>query len=121
MPDRAVVAQKHRDHCQRMLSQSAGMTGPEWDFARESWQRCLADAEQERLASRAIVALSDDRQWLAMLRPAPEEHMWLVYRFHPLTLELIPQRPAIRDTGQDAHQMLAAWMEGSKNDRCPLP
>lgn len=61
---------------------------------------------------RAIVALSEDRQWLVMLRPDSDPGMWLAYRLLPLTLELIPQRPAIPDTGQDAHKVLAAWMEG---------
>lgn len=73
-------------------------------------QRCLADAEQERLASRAIVALSDDRQWLVVL----EKFAWLAlgkigagmmtrYEFRYILTD---------DTGQDAHEVLAAWLEG---------
>lgn len=57
---------------------------------------------------RAVVAISEDQQWLVV--PASDEiGGWQVLRrrFNGYENEW-----ALWDTGQDAHEVLAAWMEG---------
>ena len=63
------------------------------------------------MPDRAVVAVSDDRQWLVVLTPEGRwslagwglnhsgHHMWVTVR-------------DIEDTGQDAHEVLREWMEG---------
>ncbi len=59
---------------------------------------------------RAVVAISEDRQWLVV--PQASDIDWF------LVMELDRDRTgyheydSIPDTGQDAHEVLAAWMEG---------
>lgn len=106
---RAVVASRHRDHCQRMLEQSAGFEGPEWEIARESWRRCITGAQQEILATRAVVAISDDRQWLVVLPKAIKQ--WRGCRLNELG-DVMQQYGLDKDTGQDAWDVLAAFLAG---------
>ena len=54
---------------------------------------------------RAIVALSEDRQWLVVLFPNVHKlrDMWAILRC---------KWDTVADTGQDAHAVLAEWMAG---------
>ena len=60
---------------------------------------------------RAVVALSDDRQWLVVL--TPQGH-WDVlgqgYAYYRNSVWVSLNSSA--DTGQDAHEVLREWMEG---------
>lgn len=63
---------------------------------------------------RALVALSEDRQWLVVLDPEPEDwdemHFNLFHfsrRWWTWEHELL-----INDTGQDAHEVLEKFLEG---------
>lgn len=70
---------------------------------------------------RALVALSDDRQWLVVLDPDGYSGWFVRYRLNAYGY-WIPDVQAgepccIRDTGQDAHAVLAEWMEGRSGER----
>lgn len=112
---RAVVASRHRDHCQRMLEQSAGFEGPEWEIARESWRRCITGAQQEILATRAVVAISDDRQWYTILDKKPNrtdgKMYFTIYGWSDF-MNSYQWRDIVEDTGQDAWDVLAAFLAG---------
>ena len=63
---------------------------------------------------RAIVALSDDRQWLVTQEPPyrwrsklPAVECFYIWR---RCGSMMSFHDVIEDTGQDAHQVLAAWM-----------
>ena len=64
---------------------------------------------------RAIVALSDDRQWYTVLSKEPSRHdgkrYFTLFGWSDF-MGAYQWRDLIEDTGQDAHQVLAEWMEG---------
>lgn len=61
---------------------------------------------------RALVALSEDRQWLVTC----SDGLWCVWRYENLPLSQGARyekpSPIVVDTGQSAHEVLAAWLEG---------
>lgn len=61
---------------------------------------------------RAIVALSEDRQWLVVLK----QSRWFALWDREYALLMVPQYEVFErvadDTGQDAHDVLAAWLDG---------
>ena len=59
------------------------------------------------MTDRAVVALSEDRQWLVVLRP---DGTWVIY--HDRITAYASYEDAGGDTGQDAHDVLREWMEG---------
>ena len=69
-------------------------------------------ASREVSQPRALVALSDDRQWLVVL---DVKNVWNVMEkrygqaTHGFWWKSVQD---IRDTGQDAHAVLATWLEG---------
>ena len=60
--------------------------------------------------ARALSAVSEDRQWLVVLYEG-EAMGWQIYQFRwdGFTFEPCCWE---EDTGQDAHEVLAAWLEG---------
>lgn len=60
---------------------------------------------------RALVALSEDRQWLVVLMPEFAMFPWVLYRRAYEIDHWVPETH-FRDTGQDAHEVLAEWLEG---------
>jgi hypothetical protein len=63
------------------------------------------------MPDRAVVALSEDRQWLVVLRPAGD---WMVHHWIELNQSWYA-RQFIPDTGQSADEVLDAWLEGRTN------
>jgi hypothetical protein len=64
------------------------------------------------MPDRALVALSEDRQWLVMKPPQGDPHY--PYRFFVYCWKRaygLEFHKMVEDTGQDAHEVLAAWLE----------
>ena len=62
---------------------------------------------------RALVALSEDRQWL--VTPDPAGHpLWFVFHWEETATDVgwMVQDKMIEAAGQDAHAVLARWLEG---------
>ena len=124
MPDRAVVDDRPIpgpgcDHCEGGLvlvvgrdkswEETCPRCGPKsipWSYAAP------IDAGLPEPQPRALVALSEDRQWLVVL---DVKNVWNVMEkrygqaTHGFWWKSVQD---IRDTGQDAHAVLAEWMEG---------
>lgn len=115
MPDRAVVDER-----------TAYIAGYEAGFGDRYYEHSEPEASYSEWVSaarpeiprdpqpRAIVAISEDRQWLVVLDPEPEDwdemHFNLFHfsrRWWTWEHELL-----INDTGQSAHEVLREWMEG---------
>lgn len=72
------------------------------------------------MPDRAVVAISEDRQWLVVLHPELRRFRFYgmddfgAYKpFHAIVRPLPAGRTSyLDDTGQDAHEVLAAWLEG---------
>lgn len=62
------------------------------------------------MSDRAVVAISEDRQWLVLVgvpgRFLSEPGVG-VYEYHHCSFELVKWN---KDTGQDAHEVLAAFL-----------
>lgn len=117
MPDRAVVDDRPIpgpgcDHCEgglvlvvgrdKIWEETCPRCGPKsipWSYAAP------IDAGLPEPQPRAIVALSEDRQWLVVLFPNVHKlrDMWAILRC---------KWDTVADTGQDAHAVLAEWMAG---------
>lgn len=70
-------------------------------------ERVIEEADEG--APRALVALSEDRQWLVMLDVAGDASEWTVRRKH--LDDYVPAHFAFRmDTGQDANEVLADFL-----------
>lgn len=70
------------------------------------------DVPMPRMAPRALVALSEDRQWLVVHRYLDDQFCIMrefVYDYGYLAYKEVGW---LEDTGQDAHQVLADWMAG---------
>ena len=82
-----------------------------WRVTDRERGKPLANAPDPEPPLRALVALSEDRQWLVML----EDGDWRVRkrdgegRYVPLDED---GGWWVIDTGQDAHAVLATWLEG---------
>jgi hypothetical protein len=67
---------------------------------------------------RALVALSDDRQWMCSKIPDPfinfciAERVWFNQHFGLNGRYIWEERQCIEDTGQDAHEVLREFLEG---------
>ena len=125
MPDRAVVDDRPIpgpgcDHCEGGLilvvgrdkswEETCPRCGPKsipWSYAAP------IDAGLPEPQPRAIVALSEDRQWL--VTPDPAGHpLWFVFHWEETATDVgwMVQDKMIEAAGQDAHEVLAAWLEG---------
>ena len=66
--------------------------------------------------ARALVALSEDRQWLVVLEHnehgAVHKERWHVYHYHPHFVNPWHWSSSRDDTGQSADEVLRDWMEG---------
>ena len=123
MPDRAVVDDRPIpgpgcDHCEgglvlvvgrdKIWEETCPRCGPKsipWSYAAP------IDAGLPDPQPRALVALSEDQQWL-VVKPrvgSGFEANFAVYQIAPDAYRLEDYIP---DTGQDAHEVLAAWLEG---------
>lgn len=74
----------------------------------------LCDQCEEHWVPRAVVAISEDRQWLVVLNPAGYSGWFVRYRLNAYGY-WVPDVQAgepccIKDTGQDAHEVLAAFL-----------
>lgn len=69
---------------------------------------------------RALVALSEDRQWMCSKIPEPFinfcicERVWHNGFFGVDGRDIWEERYCVEDTGQDAHAVLAAWLAGQQ-------
>ena len=62
---------------------------------------------------RAIVALSEDRQWLVVLNPSDRvSPVWFIYKWCHACPRAWTYETWRENTGQDAHDVLAAWLDG---------
>ena len=120
MPDRAVVER----FTATGLSAELEKTPPGWsmDFQDQQtgeWWVAIRKADFETATAlphpRALVALSEDRQWLVVLEPDIEGHPEATSAFGVWKRDIRAGwvlQAAIIDTGQDAHAVLAEWMAG---------
>lgn len=119
VPDRAVVGNKcgvtplphswSDDYSECIRCGAKGPGAFSWEYGVPS-DMGLPDPQP-----RAIVALSDDRQWL-VVKPrvgSGFEANFAVYQIAPDAYRLEDYIP---DTGQDAHEVLAAWLENNQKD-----
>ena len=70
------------------------------------------------MTPRALVALSEDRQWLVVLMPGPEsegQHYWHFIRWLNGESSFWDHDEFWADTGQDANEVLAAFLEGRES------
>lgn len=110
-PDRAVA--DRRTYCQDLLDDLSGIEGARAAAARNRARRCIKETEPQ---PRAIVALSEDRQWLCVLDKESrwaltDDILWSIYGWDTNeSLYLFVKNT--QDTGQDAHEVLRAWLEG---------
>lgn len=88
----------------------------------------LCDQCEEHWVPRAVVAISEDRQWLVVLNPEPfgwgedqQSLWWSTYHWDSESMLWAYEYPpgdrrvtsrGIRDTGQDAHEVLREFLEG---------
>ena len=112
MPDRAVVDERSEPCPQRVGVDGSWhhWSAPIPDTGGE--RACLDCGKVQQPQPRALVALSEDRQWLVVL----DVHgVWNVMgkRFGQATHGFWWKSEGdIEDTGQDAHEVLAAFLEG---------
>ena len=107
MPDRAVV-----DVCDICKGTGRVSYAPD-GFAYVYPKPCPA------CTPRALVALSEDRQWAVLPGPGTTVALgWAILERQPVSLGLMAtswtwaEVDYAEDTGQDAHEVLAAWLEG---------
>lgn len=120
MPDRAVVEKKPEvwlSECypgMKILDADGWRNpiGKPWTMpiTREEFEQRLAYCTVEMTQPRALVALSEDRQWLVVLFPNVHKlrDMWAILRCKwdgDFT-----RWDTVADTGQDAHAVLAALL-----------
>lgn len=106
MPDRAVVG----DLC--CENPDIDLYYDDSDQRQLYCRNCRSPFPPEEPQPRALVALSEDRQWLVVLESpiAKWRGYWVVYARG--FADRYGVENYIEDTGQDAHQVLAAWLEG---------
>jgi Holliday junction resolvase RusA-like endonuclease len=94
---------------------------PDWVARHPEWVARHSDVDPPQ--PRALCALSEDRQWLVSLTPVGE---WLIgawtegettdhHCLWPAGWTSCGHRAPIPDTGQDAREVLAAWLGGRTN------
>ena len=126
MPDRAVVDDRPIpgpgcDHCEgglvlvvgrdKIWEETCPRCGPKsipWSYAAP------IDAGLPEPQPRAIVALSEDRQWLVVLEPDIEGHPEATSAFGVWKRDIRAGwvlQAAIIDTGQDAHDVLNEFLD----------
>ena len=125
MPDRAVVDDRPIpgpgcDHCEgglilvvgrdKIWEETCPRCGPKsipWSYAAP------IDAGLPEPQPRAIVALSEDRQWLVVLFMLTEDSAsWSICQLTDDFLMPYRLKENIPDTGQDAHAVLTQFLEG---------
>lgn len=123
MPDRAVVEKKPEvwlSECypgMKILDADGWRNpiGKPWTMpiTREEFEQRLAYCTVEMTQPRALVALSEDRQWLVVLFMLTEDSAsWSICQLTDDFLMPYRLKENIPDTGQDAHAVLAEWIAG---------
>ena len=102
MPDRAVV-----DACAQILADLVDAEGPRAEAAKANARRCIAQRSQK---PRALVAIREDRQWLVVL----DDPVWKAYErvYVGMDSAYVFRYILADDASQDAHEVLATWLEG---------
>ena len=90
--------------------------GKPWTMpiTREEFEQRLAYCTVEMTQRRALVALSEDRQWLVVLEPDIEGHPEATSAFGVWKRDIRAGwvlQAAIIDTGQDAHDVLNEFLD----------
>ncbi|MCA9880740.1 MAG: hypothetical protein KC442_23245 [Thermomicrobiales bacterium] len=86
-----------------------------WRVTDRERGKPLANAPDPEPPLRALVALSEDRQWLVVLGAEPDaegRHWWRFIRWIGGGDGFWEHDEFWQDTGQDAHAVLATWLEG---------
>jgi hypothetical protein len=78
-------------------------------------RNCKSPFPPDEPHPRALVAISEDRQWYTVLAKEPSNYdgkrRFTIFRWSDFMGDY-QWRDVIEDTGQDAHEVLAAWLEG---------